>query len=200
MRCIPLRILDNRLHRILEGRCLQRPLQFGSFLACVFQSPEGRKQNSPGRLGCAMARPYLETGCRDVRPRRAQSSRFAESGLQPWERDAQRNRPERPSESDLARNEEYAVTIFDGPVSFAPNCTRRLPQEVPSSCLLEITSGDRPPLQGHSLSVRLPRAEAPGLFCFHPSGDGEISKLKRELQAAPLQNHDHYRFFSRTNK
>jgi len=156
------------LRTSLEGRCWQRQLQFGSFLACVFQSPEGRKQNSPG--------------------------------LQPWERDAQRNRTEKASESELARTEEYAVIIFDGPVSFAPNCTRRLPEEVPSSCFLEITSGDRSPFQGDSISVRRPRAEAPGLFCFHPSGDGEISKLKRELQAAPLQNHNHYRFFSRTNK
>jgi hypothetical protein len=30
------------------GRCKQRPLQFGHFLVCVFQSPEGRTENSPG--------------------------------------------------------------------------------------------------------------------------------------------------------
>jgi hypothetical protein len=71
-------------------------------LSCVcFQSPEGRKQNSPG--------------------------------LQPWERDTQRNRPERASELELAINEEYVVTIFDGPGLFAPNCARSLPPEMPSN-------------------------------------------------------------------
>jgi hypothetical protein len=50
-------------------------------------SPEGRTENSPGRLRCASARPYLETGCRDVG--------FAESGLQPWEGVGKKHRPER---------------------------------------------------------------------------------------------------------
>ena len=104
------------------------------FSFVCFQSPEGRRQNSPG--------------------------------FQPWERDAQRNRPERASELELVGNEEYVATIFDGSVSFAPNCVRCLPHEVPSSCCrkalsLEITLGGRPPFQGDSLSVRLPRAEAP---------------------------------------
>ena len=90
------------------------------FSFVCFQSPEGRRQNSPGRLRCASARPYLETACRDVG--------FAESGLQPWERDAQGNRPERASELELVGNEEYVVIIFDGPISFAPNCARSLPR------------------------------------------------------------------------
>jgi hypothetical protein len=51
-------------------------LEFGRVLSGS-RSLEGRRENSPGRLRCASARPYLETGCRDVG--------FAESGLQPWE-------------------------------------------------------------------------------------------------------------------
>jgi hypothetical protein len=30
------------------GRCRQSPVQFGHFLVCVFQPPEGRTENSPG--------------------------------------------------------------------------------------------------------------------------------------------------------
>ena len=38
--------------------------------------------------------------------------------------------------------------------------------------------GTRPPFQGDSLGDVFPRAEAHGLFCFRPLGDGKMSKLK----------------------
>jgi hypothetical protein len=126
----------------LEGRCWQTPqtrkLQATPLQEC-FKSPEGRIQNSPG--------------------------------LQPWEQDALRNRPERASESESAGNEEYVVIISDGAVSLSPSCVRSLTHEVLSSCFrktlpLEITPGSRPPLQGDSLSMRLPRAEALGCAVF----------------------------------
>jgi len=58
----------------------------------VFQPPEGRRENSPGRLRYAAARPNLAAGSpascgRDVG--------FAESGLQAWEGLRKENRPER---------------------------------------------------------------------------------------------------------
>jgi len=135
-------------------------LNFWTFSCVCFQSPEGRKENSPG--------------------------------LQPWERDEQRNRPEstpsppcgrfsasafgkdcltRASELGSAGNEEHVVIRFDGPVSFTPNCARSLPREMPSirfrkTLPLEITPGSRPPFQGDSLSVRIPRAEALGYSLF----------------------------------
>jgi hypothetical protein len=114
-------------------------LNFWTFSCVCFQSPEGRKENSPG--------------------------------LQPWERDEQRNRPERASELGSAGNEEHVVITFDGPVSFTPNCARSLPREMPSirfrkTSPLEITPGSRPPFQGDSLSVRIPRAEALGYSLF----------------------------------
>ena len=40
--------------------------------------------------------------------------------------------------------------------------------------------GTRPPFQGDSLGDVFPRAEAHGLFCFRPLGDGKMSKLKQE--------------------
>ena len=92
-------------HRRLRGVACKARCSLDIF-SSVFQSPEGRKQNSPG--------------------------------LQPWESDAQRNRPERASESSRLR--------------------RR-----PS---LETTPGSRPPFQGASLSVRIPRAEALGCSVF----------------------------------
>jgi hypothetical protein len=145
------------------------PPKFWTFSCVCFQSPEGRKQNSPG--------------------------------LQPWERDAQRSRPERASELELAGNEEYVVIIFDGPISFAPNCARSLPREMASSCFrklssLAITPNSRPPLQGDSLSVRLPRAEALGCSLLTlravESASETMSKLEWELPgstppAVPLQ-------------
>jgi hypothetical protein len=56
-------------------------------------------------------------------------------------------------------------------VYFAPNCTRSFPYETPSSRFrltssLEKTPVSRPPFQGDSLSVRLPRAEALGYCVF----------------------------------
>jgi len=91
--------------------------------------------------------------------------------LQPWEQDAQRNRPERASESESAGNEEYVVIIFDGAVPFSPSCVRSLTHEVLSSCFrktlpLEMTPGSRPPFQGDSDSMRRPRAEALGCYVF----------------------------------
>jgi hypothetical protein len=62
-------------------------------LAGCFQPPEGRRENNPGRLRCATARPHFRSSGRDVGLRRAQSSRFVESGLQPWEVARKENRP-----------------------------------------------------------------------------------------------------------
>ena len=42
--------------------------------------------------------------------------------------------------------------------------------------------GTRPPFQGDSLGDVFPRAEAHGLFCFRPLGDGKMSKLKAPAQ------------------
>jgi hypothetical protein len=50
--------------------------------------------------------------------------------------------------------------------------------------------GTRPPFQGDSLGDVFPRAEAHGLFCFRPLGDGKMSKL----QAAGYANQPHFQW------
>jgi hypothetical protein len=45
--------------------------------------------------------------------------------------------------------------------------------------------GTRPPLQGDSLSGRLPRAEPHGLFCFSPSGDAKRPNRKGRCEQRP---------------
>jgi hypothetical protein len=102
------------------------------------QTPEGRKQNSPGRRRYAMARPNLRIfrglgAGRDVC--------LAESGLQPWERYTLRNRPERASDLEPA---------FEGHLG--------LPDE-PARTRSAALSGRFP-------SVQIPRAKALGCSVF----------------------------------
>ena len=58
---------------------------------CLFQLPEGRTQNSPGRLRYAMARPHLAAASP---PSSGRGVGFAESSLQAWEGLRKETRPE----------------------------------------------------------------------------------------------------------
>ena len=65
-----------------------------------------------------MARPSLAVGSIEITGR---DVGLAESGLQPWERHAQGNRPERASELALITTYRQVV-ISDAPAPFAPDC------------------------------------------------------------------------------
>ena len=105
------------------GVANNRPRSLGRIL-CVFQSPEGRKENSPG--------------------------------LQPWEPHANRNRPERAAGCDASFSKMRCIQF-----------------------------AIRPPFQGDSLSVRIPRPEGLGYSLFTLRAIGGTSKLQRALQAPP---------------
>jgi hypothetical protein len=112
--------------------------------------PERRRQNSPGRRRYAMARPNLGTflgleAGRDVG--------LAESGLQPWEHDTPRNRPERASELESAPN-----------LSRRGGITTRLDDKFSDHA--DTIPTPSAALSGRCSSAQVPRAEALGCSVF----------------------------------
>jgi hypothetical protein len=110
---------DTRISRGPSGRGVW------TFSCAYFQSPEGRKQNSPG--------------------------------LQAWEPHAQRDRPERASESGRLATQRNAI--------YGNNAWHSAT------------------LSGRFSRGRLPRAEAHGLFCFRPSGDAKCPNSRPRAKA-----------------
>jgi hypothetical protein len=109
------------------------------------QTPEGRKQDSPGRRRYAMAHPNLRTfhhlgAGRDVG--------LAESGLQPWERYMSGNRPERVTEPNSTFNVSRASSL-------ATNLA-----ELQDNVAMTHTQSDA--LSGRFCAARIPRAKALG--------------------------------------
>ena len=49
---------------------------------------------------------------------------------------------------------------------------------------LGLMPGNRSPFQGDSLGDSFPRAKAPGLFCFRPSGSAKCPNCSAELRSA----------------
>jgi hypothetical protein len=112
-------------------------------------TPEKRKQNSPGRRRYAMARPNLATM---YNHRVGRDVGLAESGLQPWEHDTPRDRPERASElesaSSLSSQSVLTTSSNKSGDNTATNTTRS------------------DALSGRFTSAQIPRAKALGYSVY----------------------------------
>jgi len=147
--------------RRLASRCLYRiffawiprKVWFGNFL-CIFESPEGRKQNSPGLQAWEGLRKKIALKGRQTSGRYSQNVTFVKSDSMAFQKQnlrvqlgAKETGPSNVITTYLCVGRQ---SLFGRPFRASPLCVR-------------------PPG---------PNAFGPGLFSVRPSGDGEVSKLQ----------------------
>jgi len=124
------------------GRCNQRPVQFGHFLVCGFQPPEGRTENSPGLQAWEGLR-------KENRPERAADFRAL------FSRDSLRQK-----QLDGISETTNLFWYKNLRAQFRAKETR--PSNVTTTFCVPGQSPVRTPFQGDSLVRVIPRAEALG--------------------------------------